>query len=274
MSHDYGQRMSILAQMYSDSSSAGSSMTDTQATVITIVALVLLPVLIASMWRIFTKAGEPGWHAIVPFLNTYTMIKVAGKPGWWFLLYLVPCVNYVVAFVVFFNVAKQFGRSAAFGVGTALLSPIFLPILAFGSSEHVATERRRDRELRASSPYAGPQGWTPSPSLPPMVGATPNTNPWPTPGAAGTAPLGRTSAPPPIAPMPELSTPPMVAAPTPAAAPAAAPAPTSAPASAPVAGWYADPAGSDASALLGRRRMERAPRPAALSQPGPVGQTR
>ena len=263
--------MSILAQLSTDTAGSANSMSDAQAIGLTVVMAAVVLVVIASIWRIFQKAGEPGWHAIVPFLNTWTMIKVAGRPGWWFFLYFVPCVNYVVAFIVFFDVAKAFGRSSIFGVGTALFSPVFLPILAFGSSEHLATERRRDRELRAQSPhytqpsYAQPQGWNPSPSVPPMVGTTPNSNPWPTPGAAGTAPLGRTASPPPITPMPELSSPPVSSAsPVPAAQPvstapavspepavspvppepATPPAPAPATPVAPVAGWYEDPAGS------------------------------
>ena len=262
--------MSILAQLTYDSSTT-TSMSDSQAMGLAVVMVIAVVIVVASMWRVFQKAGEPGWHAIVPFLNTWTMIKVAGRPGWWFFLYFIPCVNYVVAFIVFYDVAKAFGRSSIFGVGTALFSPVFLPILAFGSSEHLPTERRLDRERRAQSPhyaqptyaqptYTQPQGWNPAPSVPPMVGSTPNANPWPTPGASGTAPLGRTASPPPITPMPELSSPPEPSAPpaptvpTAATAPPAPTAPTQqppapaapAPATAvvPVAGWYDDPAGS------------------------------
>ena len=263
--------MSILAQLSTGSASSDLEMSPTALAILTVVSLAAWLILIASMWRVFTKAGQPGWHAIVPFLNTWTLIKVAGKPEWWFFLFFVPCVNSIVAFVVLYDVAKAFGRSSIFGVGTALFSPVFLPILAFGSSEHLATERRRDRDLRAQSPhyaqptYAQPQGWNPSPSVPPMVGTTPNSNPWPTPGAAGTAPLGRTASPPPITPMPELSSPPVPSAPpvTPAPPvsaappvstgpavspeplePPAPPAPAPATPVAPVAGWYEDPAGS------------------------------
>jgi hypothetical protein len=42
--------------------------------------------MIASVWKVFTKAGQPGWAAIIPFYNLYIMVKIAGKPGWWTLL--------------------------------------------------------------------------------------------------------------------------------------------------------------------------------------------
>lgn len=249
----------MLAQLqYQTQNQYESSLTDAQAIAIVVVTLALSLVMIVAMWRLFTKAGQPGWHAIVPFLNTYTLVKVAGRPGWWFFLYLVPCVNYVVAFIVLYDLAKAFGRSSGFGVGTALLSPIFIPILAFGSSEHVATEQRRARDERALTGYRPAQGWapTPGPALPGLVGTSPNTNPWPTPGASGTAPLGRTATPPPIAPLsaiPPRSPDPADVAPAIESEPPIEPAPPIAPAppiepaaaSAPVPGWYSDPAGSD-----------------------------
>ena len=258
--------MSILAQLSTGSATSSAEVSPAALAILTVVSLGAWLLLIASMWRVFTKAGQPGWHAIIPFLNTWTLVKVAGKPEWWFFLFFVPCVNSIVGFVVLYEVARAFGRSTGFSVGTALLSPIFFPILAFGSSEHLATERRHDREQRAQTPYpstpysqpayAQPQGWSPGASVPPMVGSTPNSNPWPTPGAAGTKPLGRTATPPPISPMPELATPTAPAAPIAPTAPTAptasaapmAPAvpPPSVPAApaVPVAGWYEDPAGS------------------------------
>ena len=249
----------MLAQLqYQTQNQYESSLTTTQAIVIGAISLGLVLLSVVAMWRLFSKAGQPGWHALVPVLNTYTLIKVSGRPGWWFFLFFVPCVGYVAAIIVFYDVAKAFGRSSAFGVGTVVLSPIFFAILAFGSSEHVATERRREREERARNGYRPAQGWvpTPGPAAPALVGSTPNTNPWPTPGASGTAPLGRTAAPPPIAPLPPI--PPRSPGPADVApaiesalpiepAPPITPAPPIEPAvaSAPVAGWYSDPAGSD-----------------------------
>ena len=77
---------------------------------------------IAGWWMIFTKAGRPGWGAIIPIYNVYLMIKVAGRPGWWLLLFLIPIVNFVIAIIVGINIARRFFKSDAYGVGLALLA--------------------------------------------------------------------------------------------------------------------------------------------------------
>ena len=50
---------------------------------------------IAGTWKTFVKADKPGWGAIIPFYNTYLMIKVAGRPGWWLILFFIPIVNII-----------------------------------------------------------------------------------------------------------------------------------------------------------------------------------
>lgn len=103
-----------------------------------IVWLVIAVVFIAGMWKVFTKAGQPGWAVLVPFYNLYILMKIAGKPGWWLVLYLIPIVNIVIAVMVAINLAKAFGRSTAFGVVMLfLLSGIGYLILGFGSARYV-----------------------------------------------------------------------------------------------------------------------------------------
>ena len=93
-------------------------------------------IVIASMWTVYEKAGEPGWAAIVPIYNFVVLLRMAGKPLWWVFLLLVPIVNVIVTIVVFVRVARNFGRSAGFGVGLALLGFIFFPILAFSDDTY------------------------------------------------------------------------------------------------------------------------------------------
>lgn len=93
--------------------------------------------LIASMWRIFTKAGRPGWAAIVPFYNVYVMLDVVGRPGWWLLLYFVPVVNFVVSIIVLADLAKVFGKGIEYVLGLIILPFVFYPMLAFGSAVYV-----------------------------------------------------------------------------------------------------------------------------------------
>jgi hypothetical protein len=98
--------------------------------------LALVVFIIASLWKVFTKAGQPGWAAIIPIYNAYVLLQIAGRPGWWLLLYFIPVVNFVIAIIVSIDVAKAFGKGGGFGVGLALLSFIFYPILAFGDATY------------------------------------------------------------------------------------------------------------------------------------------
>jgi hypothetical protein len=94
--------------------------------------------LVASMWKVFTKAGEPGWASIVPIYNIIVLLKIAQKPGWWLVLMLIPGVNAIVGIILALSLAKSFGRGAGFGVGLAFLPMIFYPVLAFGDSRYSA----------------------------------------------------------------------------------------------------------------------------------------
>lgn len=108
--------------------------------VIGVVYLVMLVIGVISLWKIFTKAGEPGWAAIVPIYNIIVLLKIVGKPLWWIVLLLIPCVNFIIMILVCLELAKAFGKGGGFGVGLALLSPIFFPILAFSDARYVGTK--------------------------------------------------------------------------------------------------------------------------------------
>jgi hypothetical protein len=103
---------------------------------IMLVWLIVIVVMIASCWKVFTKAGQPGWASIIPFYNMYVMLTIVGKPGWWLLLFFIPIVNLVIGIIVSIELAKRFGKGGGFAVGLILLPIVFLPILAFGSSTY------------------------------------------------------------------------------------------------------------------------------------------
>jgi hypothetical protein len=98
--------------------------------------LVIAVLLIASLWKTFTKAGKPGWGAIIPIYNVILLLQIAGRPIWWIVLMIIPVVNFVVAIIVSIDVAKNFGKGTGFGVGLALLGFIFYPIIAFGDAQY------------------------------------------------------------------------------------------------------------------------------------------
>jgi hypothetical protein len=101
-----------------------------------IIGLLIAVIVIASMWKIFTKAGEPGWAAIIPIYNLIVLLKIAGRPLWWILLLLIPFVNLIVVILVYIDLARKFGKGAGYGIGLALLGPIFLPMLAFSDAQY------------------------------------------------------------------------------------------------------------------------------------------
>ena len=98
--------------------------------------LAICGVMLASMWKLFVKAGKPGWACLVPIYNVVVMLQIAEKPVWWLLLYLIPLVGTVVVVIVTIEFAKAFGKGVGFGIGLILLGFIFYPLLAFGDAEY------------------------------------------------------------------------------------------------------------------------------------------
>jgi hypothetical protein len=93
-------------------------------------------VLTASVWRIFSKADEPGWASIVPIYNIYVLHKICGKPAWWIILYFVPIANLIVTVSVSIALAQKFGKETGYGIGLAFLGFIFYPLLAFTDAQY------------------------------------------------------------------------------------------------------------------------------------------
>lgn len=122
------------SQLYmttSTGANAGSNMAGN------LISLALFVLIIASVWKIFTKAGRPGWAAIIPIYNTIVQLQIVGRPVWWIVLLFIPLVNIVFAIIMLNDLSKSFGR----GVGTTLLL-LFLPfigfpMLGFGSAKYV-----------------------------------------------------------------------------------------------------------------------------------------
>lgn len=102
------------------------------------IGLAVLVIVVASLWRIFTKAGKPGWAAIIPFYNTIVLLQIVGRPIWWFVLLLIPFVNFIFWIIVAHDTSKSFGK----GVGTTLLLILLpfigYPMLAWGDAAYVA----------------------------------------------------------------------------------------------------------------------------------------
>ena len=99
--------------------------------------LAILVFYIAASWKIYEKAGQPGWACIVPIYGQYILLKIVGKPGWWLLLYFIPVVNIVFVIWTYNMLSKSFGKDEGFTVGLLLLGFIFWPILGFGDAKYL-----------------------------------------------------------------------------------------------------------------------------------------
>jgi len=124
---------SILLPLLGVASSASS----VGGLVFLVVFLAVVAFYIAAGWRIFTKAGRPGWAILIPIYNTIVLLQISGRSGWWILLLCIPVVDIVFLIIVLNDLSKSFGHGAGFTLGLIFLSPIFYPILGYGKSRYV-----------------------------------------------------------------------------------------------------------------------------------------
>ena len=106
-----------------------------------IFSLIIFLVVVAGMWKVFEKAGKPGWAAIIPIYNAYVLTEISGKEILWFILLFVPCINIVAIILICIDVAKAFGKGAGFGLGLAFLGPIFYPLLGFSNARYLGPQK-------------------------------------------------------------------------------------------------------------------------------------
>ena len=108
--------------------------------VLMLLSLALSVFMIICMWKVYKKAGKPGWASIVPIYNIWVLFEMTGFNGVLSLLTLIPFVGTIIIAVLSiisnFRLAKCFGKDIGFGIGLWLLNPIFMAILAFDKSEY------------------------------------------------------------------------------------------------------------------------------------------
>jgi hypothetical protein len=109
--------------------------------------------LIAAQWKVFEKAGQPGWACIIPIYNIIVLLKIVGKPSWWFLLFLIPGVNLVFAIWTINLLSKSFGKDEGFTIGLLILGFIFYPVLGFGSARYIGPYGDQQAFQAAQDPH-------------------------------------------------------------------------------------------------------------------------
>lgn len=106
-----------------------------------VIWLAVIAFMVVTHWKIFEKAGQPGWKSIVPVYNFWTLCEISGKPGWWSLVVLlmaIPVINFVawipalvVAVIVSIELAKSFGKDPMWALLLILVPIVGYPMLAF-----------------------------------------------------------------------------------------------------------------------------------------------
>ena len=99
--------------------------------------LAIVVFMIVTAWKVYEKAGEPGWASLIPIYNVIVMLKIVGKPLWWLIMLIIPGVNLIFAIWMVNMLSKSFGKDEGFTVGLLLLGFVFYPILAFGDARYL-----------------------------------------------------------------------------------------------------------------------------------------
>ena len=106
-----------------------------------VLSMALSILMIISLWKIFKKAGKPGWASVIPIYNIYIMCEIAEKEWWYVLLSCVPFANIYAMIVLYNGMAKRFGKSGGFVAGMILLPVVFFPMLAFGKDAAIVNNQ-------------------------------------------------------------------------------------------------------------------------------------
>lgn len=106
----------------------------------TMISLTVSAYLIFIMWRIFSKAGEAGWKALIPFYNTWIFHKIVWGKGYYMFFLWIPIYNIIFSFKTCTRLSKAFGKSLGFGVGLFFFPEIFESIIAFDKSTYVGPQ--------------------------------------------------------------------------------------------------------------------------------------
>ncbi|QEG42428.1 DUF5684 domain-containing protein [Roseimaritima ulvae] len=121
-----------------------------------LVMMALNLLIIVGLWKVFSKAGKPGWAALIPVYNLIVLLEIVKRPLWWVVLAMIPMVNLAVSIVLCLDLAKQFNKGPGFGIGLALLPYVFVPMLGFGSAEYADAVEAGMTPTGGSTPQAQP----------------------------------------------------------------------------------------------------------------------
>jgi hypothetical protein len=126
-----------------------------------IVWLAVLAVIVVSMWKIFEKAGEEGWKALIPFYNGWVLAEISGKPGWWalvglgsiipFLGFIAGIAAFILQIIISIELAKSFGKEPVWALLLIFVPIIGFPMLAFGDAKYVGPGGKKSGGTKAKT---------------------------------------------------------------------------------------------------------------------------
>ncbi|MDD5098983.1 MAG: DUF5684 domain-containing protein [Candidatus Colwellbacteria bacterium] len=127
-----------------------------------IVSLILSILIIAGMWKVFVKAGKPGWASIIPIYNIVVMLQIAGMSPWLAILpvlMIIPIVNivvgiawFVISIILSVKISKVFGKPSVYALGLIFLPFIFYPVLGFGKAQYLGMASAPSEPMPAQVP--------------------------------------------------------------------------------------------------------------------------
>ena len=119
-----------------------------------IILLLFLPLIIVSIiayWKLFTKAGKPGWASIIPFYSNWVLMEIAGLNWWWFLIAMATSIfsfleidgligiagiaSFIANFNCYYNISKKFNKDDTFSIFAGIFNFIFVLILGLSKKE-------------------------------------------------------------------------------------------------------------------------------------------
>lgn len=99
--------------------------------------LIFALLMVAAQWKIFVKAGKPGWAAIIPIYNFVIYMEIVGRPLWFIVLFFIPFLNVIASILLAIDLALSFGKDMVYAVLIILFAPIMLLLLGFGDAQYV-----------------------------------------------------------------------------------------------------------------------------------------
>ena len=102
-----------------------------------LIYLALAVLMVVSYWKIYAKAGKPGWAAIIPIYNIIVLLEIVKRPIWWIVLLFIPIVNFVICIMLIIDLVKAFGKPGSHAIVAIFFGIIYFPYLAFSDATYV-----------------------------------------------------------------------------------------------------------------------------------------